>query len=283
MSAHPGPAPIVDTHAHLDDSAFDADRDGVLAASREAGVARVINIGYNPASWERSRQLRERFPDQIEIVLGLHPLDAMEFRPALTIALQRAIETMRPVAIGEAGFDFSRRMPALADQERAFQAQIELAAAFGLPLVIHQRAAGDDLMLALDRAPDLAPIVLHSFDGNQRLMDWAIERGCYFGVGGLALKPGSTDLRALLRQAPRDRLLLETDSPYLAPPAAPSRRNTPANLPAMAAALAPIWSLDAEAVCRLTTRNASRLFGLGLAVAGAAMAADDGEGGLNQG
>jgi TatD DNase family protein len=260
-----GPAPIVDTHAHLDDTAFDTDRDDVIAVSREAGVARIVNIGYNPASWERSRALRERHPGQIEIALGLHPLDAAEFRPALAADLYRTIETLRPVAIGEAGFDFSRRAPGRDEQERAFRAQVELAAAFGLPLIIHQRNAIDALIESLDRTPEVAPIVLHSFDGNQRLMDWATERGCYFGLGGLALKPASADLREVLRQAPSSRILLETDSPYLAPPAAPSRRNTPANLPGMAAALAPIWGLDAEALCRVTSRNAGRLFGFEIA------------------
>ncbi len=252
-------SPIIDTHVHLDDSAFDGDRAAVLAAAREAGVIGFVNIGFRPESWEASRQLREA-NDDIGIVIGFHPGHADEFDPALDRALVRAVRDIEPLAVGETGFDFSRTAPSFPEQERAFRRQLEIASEEDLPVVIHQRQAGDALIAEFDRWPRISAIVLHSFDGDQRLLDWAVERRCHIGIGGLATRSGSTRLREILDRAPLDRLLLETDAPYLAPPKAPSRRNTPANLPGIAATLAPIWNLTAEELCWKTTKNARALF-----------------------
>lgn len=260
MTAGDGLPPIIDTHVHLDDRAFDSDREAVLAASRESGVAGFINIGYWPPSWETSRRLRDATQD-VGIVLGLHPGHANSYSQELDRDLVRAIRELRPLAIGETGFDFSRPTPTFAEQERAFQRQLAIACEENLPVVIHQRAAGDALRTELDRWPDAPPIILHSFDGDRQLLDWALDRNCYIGIGGLATRPASAGLRALLAAAPPARLLLETDAPYLAPPNVPSRRNDPTNLPLIANILAPVWGLSAEELCWTTTSNASALFG----------------------
>ena len=260
MTEPTGSPPIVDTHTHLDDPAFDVDRDTVVAASRAVGVRRFVNIGYAPDRWESSRALRERHPD-IDIAIGLHPQLAEQFAGPLARELERAIEVLSPVAVGETGFDFSRAAPSFVSQEHAFRGQLELAAAFDLPTIVHQRDASDALIAELDRWPSLAPIVLHSFDGTERLAEWTRERGCYVGIGGLATKRSSESLRELLVRIPVDRLLLETDSPYLAPPGSASRRNDPANLPRIAAALGPLWTLSGVELCRLTSRNAVGIFG----------------------
>lgn len=251
--------PIIDTHAHLDDAAFAADVDAVLADSRAAGVVRFVNIGYAPEYWHSSSLLRNRHAD-VEIVLGLHPQMADVFDRTLEDALLNAVEEMRPVGIGETGLDYARPGPTRARQVAAFRAQLAIADASGLPVVIHQRDASADLLAELDRWQSSGPIVLHSFDGDDRLLDWARERGCYFGVGGLATKRSSLPLRDRLRRAPIARLLLETDSPYLAPPGASNRRNTPANLPRIAEILAPLWSLTGDQLCATTTQNACGLF-----------------------
>jgi TatD DNase family protein len=252
---------IVDTHTHLDDAAFDADRESVIEASRGTGVRHFVNIGYEPDRWESSRALREQHPD-IDIVLGLHPQLAAQFDIALLRELNQVIADLRPVAVGETGFDFSRSAPSFEEQERAFRGQLEIAAATGLPTVVHQRDASDALISELENWPNLAPIVLHSFDGTQRLADWARERGCFVGIGGLATRRSAEPLRELLVQIPVNRLLLETDSPYLTPPGSVSRRNTPANLPKIAAILGPLWNMSGEELCRQTSRNAAGLFRL---------------------
>ena len=261
MTGAPEPPPIIDTHTHLDDPAFELDRDIIFEMSRAAGVRHFVNIGYAPDRWESSHVLRERHPD-VDFALGLHPQLAGRYESSLVRALKRAIEVLNPVAIGETGFDFSRTGPTFVEQERAFRGQLEMAAAFGLPTIVHQRDASEALMSELDRWPGLAPIVLHSFDGTQRLADWARERGCFVGIGGLAVRRSSEPLRQTLMRIMTDRLLLETDSPYLAPPGSTSRRNDPTNLPRIAAALAPLWNLSTEELCWQTSVNAAALFGL---------------------
>ena len=261
MTAAPASPPIVDTHTHLDDPAFDPDRDTIIEASRAAGVRRFVNIGYAPDRWETSRALRERHPD-IDFALGLHPQLAEQYDGSLERDLRRAIELLAPVALGETGFDFSRPAPSVEAQGRAFRGQLEIAASERLPTIVHQRDASDALISELDRWPDLAPIVLHSFDGTQRLADWAKERGCFVGIGGLATRRSSALLREVLVRIPVDRLLLETDSPYLAPPGSASRRNLPANLPGIAALLAPLWNVSGDELCWLTSMNAVALFEL---------------------
>lgn len=258
-SSEPSP-PIIDTHTHLDEPSFDADRAEVLQASRAAGVSRFINIGYKPERWESSRKLREEHPD-VDFVLGLHPQEAASFGPDLDRKLRQAISDLQPIAVGETGFDFARSGPSRRQQERAFRGQIEIATAERLPIIIHQRDAADALMSELDRWAALPPIVFHSFDGNQRLADWAVERDCYIGIGGLACKRASVSLRELLADMPIARLLLETDSPYLAPPGASDRRNIPANLPLISDLLAPLWNLTGQSLCQIATANAEALFG----------------------
>jgi TatD DNase family protein len=257
----PPSPPIVDTHIHLDDPAFDPDRDTVLGESRAAGVRHFVNIGYAPDRWESTRALRERHPD-VDFALGLHPQLAEQFDASLHRDLERVIEHLSPAAIGETGFDFSRTTPAVEAQQQAFRCQLEIAASKRLPVIIHQRNASDALMSELDRWPDLAPIVLHSFDGPRRLADWAMDRGCFVGIGGLATRRSSAPLREVLTGIQVHRLLLETDSPYLTPPGAASRRNVPANLPSIAAVLAPLWNVSGDELCWLTSINAVDLFGL---------------------
>jgi len=254
---------IVDTHVHLDEPAFDLDRDTVLDEARSLGVRRFINIAYKPERWESSRAIQLVNKD-VAVAIGLHPAESATLDPETERSLVRAIEECQPVAIGETGFDFARTGPTFLEQARAFRTQIEISSSRSLPIIIHQRNASDALMKDLDEWPDVADIVLHSFDGTALLTGWAVERGCYIGIGGLATRPGSVALRNLLRSIPVDRLLLETDAPYLSPPQC-HRRNTPANLPQISQLLAPIWGMTAADLRRVTTENANSLFKLGLA------------------
>jgi TatD DNase family protein len=251
----------IDTHIHLDDNAFDHDREVVIEAAHKSGVLAFVNIGYSPERWESSALLRAEHPETA-ITLGLHPYLAELFDENLSRTLQDAIDRLRPVALGEMGLDFTAGNPAAEIQERAFAVQLELASALNLPVIIHQRAAADELSNAIDRSSMDAAIVLHSFDGTPRLTDWALERGAYVGIGGLATRRSSSQLRELLARIPTDRLLLETDAPYLVPAGIKDRRNVPANLPFIAAQLAPLWGIGPDQLCRITTINAKALFGI---------------------
>ena len=251
----------VDTHTHLDDPAFDRDRDEVLAAAQAAGVARIVNIGYRPARWRTTIALAERHPF-VAMALGVHPHHADEFTADTADHLAATVVRCGAVAIGEIGLDYFRDGPDATIQRRAFAAQLELAQWLDRPIVVHQRAAEADLIEVLTNFSDLPPLVLHSFDGSRRLARLAAERGYVVGVGGLATRAASAELRDVLASVPVEAIVLETDSPYLTPAGAQDRRNTPANVPLIAARLASVWGLTpAELACR-TSETAKRVFNL---------------------
>jgi len=254
-------APFVDTHAHLDDPAFDRDRKDVLGRAERAGVSAVANVGYNPERWTSTIRLAREHPG-IVAVLGLHPQEADLFDASLLDDLAATIARSGAGAVGEIGLDLFRNGPALAAQRSAFEAQLALATELSLPVVIHQRAAEKELIEALRTGAEPPGVLLHSFDGSARLARFAVERGYTFGVGGLATRPSSAALREVLSAVPLASLVLETDAPYLAPAGARARRNEPANVVSVAEQLAPLWGVSGEELAAATTARAIAFFGL---------------------
>ncbi|MDQ3411610.1 MAG: TatD family hydrolase [Chloroflexota bacterium] len=251
---------FIDTHAHLDDPAFDHDRDEVLFEAAANGVRRVINVGYRPDRWRSTIALSHRYPLAAHM-LGLHPQHADEWSARTESDLMLLLQTTSPVAIGEIGLDYFRAGPSPELQAVAFNRQLTLAVELGLPAVIHQRAAEEDLISVLTKASQGSQVLLHSYEGTNRLANLVNDRGFYVGVGGLATRAGSEALRQVLRRISLDRVVLETDSPYLSPAGSAVRRNTPATIPLIAGRLAPIWDVDQAAFAAATTSNAERLFG----------------------
>lgn len=252
---------VIDTHAHLDDPAFDHDRDEVFAQAAAAGVRTVINVGFRPERWPTTIALTDAYP-LARHMLGLHPQHAGEWSPTIGDQLVELLKTTSPAALGEIGFDYFRDGPTAAEQHAAFEDQVAIAADLDLPIVIHQRAAEEDLMNALTRVSASSQVLLHSFDGTNRLAKMVNDRGFYVGVGGLATRAGSVELRQALGSIPLERVVLETDSPYLVPAGVKNRRNTPANVPLIAERMAPVWDVDQETFAAVTTVNAERFFGL---------------------
>jgi TatD DNase family protein len=250
---------LIDTHAHLDEPAFDHDRASVLAAARAAGVTRIVNIGYRPARWVSSLALARAEP-MIALALGLHPHHADEFGADTLDRLADAVSNAGAVALGEIGLDFYRNRAEPAAQRRAFIAQLQLARRLGLPIIIHQRAAEEALIEVLAAGRELPPVVLHSFDGTADLAALAINRGFLIGVGGLATKTDAAPLRQILASVPVSRVLLETDAPYLTPAGIRDRRNVPANLPLIAARLASLWEVSPDEFAAQTTTTALAVF-----------------------
>jgi TatD DNase family protein len=252
---------FIDTHAHLDDDQFEDDVEAVIYQAFTAGVKRIVNIGYEPVRWDTTIKLAEHFPC-ITFTLGLHPISSAQYSPDLINRLGELAEQTGAVAIGEIGIDLFRESASLELQRQSFEAQLSLARDLNLPVVIHQRAAADEVSDTLSNVTPAIRCVLHSFEGNEQLLRLGINRGYYFGIGGLMTRRGSESLRNLIKEIPLDLMLLETDSPYLIPAGAKGRRNEPANIPVIADALATLLDIPLSDVADTTSRNAIEIFRL---------------------
>lgn len=252
---------LVDTHIHLDLEQFADDLDDVMDASRAAGVARWINVGFDERRWETTLALTERF-DGLYAMLGLHPGNADDWSPRLFARLDALVRARRPVAIGEIGIDLYWRQDNLETQMEALRAQLDLAVETGLPAVIHMRDADAQTLEVLTTQRELPHIHFHSFDGGADLRAWAIEHKATIGVGGLITRKGTDGLRDWLSTLDRDRVVMETDAPYLKPRGIRGTRNQPAYLVKSALLLTELWTTDLESVARITTANAERIFSL---------------------
>ena len=254
---------LIDTHAHLDDEVFDDDRPEVIERARRAGVRTIVLIGYHEGIWERTISTARSFNGGL-VALGLHPQHAADFNVdrAIIDRLRASLLSSGAVAIGETGIDLFRDGPPLTIQEAAFRVQLDLARELGLPTIIHQRAAEEETLAILQETQIDQTIILHSFDAGERTARVARERGWYLGVGGLMTRVASDGIRAILRDLPIERLLLETDSPYLVPTGVRMRRNEPANVVAVAARLADLRGVPIETIATVTTVNARRVFRL---------------------
>jgi TatD DNase family protein len=255
------PLELIDTHAHLDDRQFDEDRNDVLARAIEAGVRTIVNIGYRPGVWETTIALAARVP-LVKHTLGLHPHHAELWSDQTEATLRRLVAETKPLAIGEIGLDLYRNMAPLDVQLRAFREQAAIAYELGLPIVIHQRAAEAELIPELEKLPERLRCILHSFEGSPALANLAIERGDFVGAGGLMTRSRAQSVRDALLAVPLEQILIETDSPYLAPAKVKNQRNEPANLPRIAAALADLYGHPVDSIARTTTANAKRAFSL---------------------
>jgi len=250
---------FVDTHCHLDDSSFASDLDGVLGQSRNAGVTRWINVGFNAERWPASVDLARRYRG-MSCMLGVHPADARIWSDTVRRNLALALENHKPVAIGEIGLDFFRGETNVDTQLGAFNEQLDLAITLGIPAVIHMRSAEPLMLDTLTNRKSLPELLFHSYDGSATLTDWILRAGAYIGVGGLATRSKSGTLQHEIRRVSLDRIVLETDSPYLAPNGFKQRRNTPESIPRIASFLAGLFGIDDATVARQTTLNAERLF-----------------------
>jgi TatD DNase family protein len=244
---------VIDTHAHLDACAGPAD--ALVERAREAGVTRIVSVGTHADSWRETLAIAER-NEGVFAALGLHPHEAADGDLG---ALRDALAHPRVVAVGETGLDYYRDYAPRDDQRRIFAAQLELAAEVGKPVVIHTRAADDDTAAAL--AGFEGPVVLHCFS-SPPLLEPALERGWYVSFAGNVTYKNAHDLRAAAFAVPADRLLVETDSPYLAPEPRRGRANEPANVVHIVAALARARNVDVDELAAQTDANATRVFGL---------------------
>jgi TatD DNase family protein len=246
---------VTDTHAHLDGC---EDADAAVAHAREAGVGRIVTIGTGIDSSRAALALAGRH-DGVYAVLGIDPHQASSAEAERIDELRELLGHPNVVGVGETGLDNFREHATLADQKRLFDAQLELAGALDLPVVIHSREADEDTAAAL--AGFEGTVVLHCFS-SPGLLNAALDRGYYVSFAGNVTYPKADDLRETAREVPEDRLLVETDSPYLSPQPVRGRPNEPANLVHTVATLAELRGVDASVLAAQTHDNASRAFRL---------------------
>jgi TatD DNase family protein len=255
--------PLFDTHAHLTDERFAADLPDVLARAAAAGLTRVVCIGTTAADSTAGVRLAERHP-LLRAAVGLQPNDLIDAGPGDWDAVVRLAEHPAVVALGETGLDRHWDRTPFAVQEDYFARHLGLSRRTGLPVVIHCREAEADVVRMLRADFDRhGPVrgVLHSFTGDWPAAEACLGMGLYVSFAGMVTFKNAGDLRAVAAKVPGDRLLVETDSPYLAPVPVRGKRNEPAYVAHTAACLAGVRGVPAEELAAATTRNALRLFG----------------------
>ena len=252
---------FVDTHCHLDFEQFDLDREAVLARAREAGVRRILVPGMDVASSRRAVALAEKYAE-VRAAVGVHPNRTADFRAAVEMLAELRELARHPKvdAIGETGIDLYWKTVPLAVQQQAFRAQLELAQELEKPVIVHDREAHAEVMAALTDQPPRRGVVLHSFSGDRAMAEAAAAAGYYLGVDGPLTYKKNDGLRAIFAVAPLDRILIETDAPYLTPQARRGARNEPAFVQYVAGQLAEVRGMTVEAVALATAANAARLF-----------------------
>jgi len=264
---------LIDTHAHLDSADFASDRDEVIARARETGVDRMITVGcWNKATGFDSLTEVLTYYDFIYAALGVHPHDAKDVTDGTALEQIRsmALQKMsRVVAVGETGLDYHYDNSPRELQQKVFKQQLLLARELNLPVVVHTREAEDDTVEILKaEGVNETGGVFHCFSGSRALADEALKMGFYLSFTGVVTFPKAEALREVVRSTPIERMLVETDCPYLAPMPHRGKRNEPAFVAQTAKAIADIKGLTFEDVARITTMNAEDLFGLGTKASG---------------
>jgi TatD DNase family protein len=255
---------LVDSHCHLDDEKFDADREATIARAREVGVERMLAIGTGdgPPDLEAAVRLARRH-EFIYATIGVHPHDAAKATLETFDCLAELAREPKVLAIGEVGLDYHYDFSPREVQHRVFQQQIELAARARKPIVIHTREAWDETLTLLRGHGLPFGGIMHCFTGGAKQADEALALGFHLSFGGMLTFPKADAIRQAAARTPEDRLLIETDSPYLAPVPHRGKRNEPAFLAETARRLAELRGAAAEDIARVTTSNFDRLFGLG--------------------
>jgi TatD DNase family protein len=260
--------PLVDTHCHLTLEEFDRDRWAVVERAAQSGVQSIVVPAIDLKSSQEVVALAEKHP-QLYAAVGLHPHAAAEWSEAADRDLRRLAASPRVVAIGEIGLDYYRDRAPRDVQQAALTAQLQLAADLGLPVLLHSRNSVEDVLDAVQAwAPSLPDAlrarcgVLHAFQGTSEDAGRAVSLGLYLGLGGPLTYPSAQrGLRSAISAVPAERLVLETDSPYLPPQGHRGERNEPAHLPRIAQGLAEARGIPARQAAHLTTDNATTLFG----------------------
>jgi len=259
---------LVDIGANLTHDSFDADREQVIRDAIAAGVERLVLTGATADGSHDALQLARQWPGRLFSTAGVHPHHASDYSDAVHEGLRSLLAEPEVVAVGECGLDYFRNFSPVDAQRDAYSRQLDLAVESGLPVFLHQRDAHDDFVeLLAPRLPEITRAVAHCFTGSDQELDAYVGMGLYVGITGwICDERRGLHLRDILHRIPDDRLMIETDAPYLLPrtlkPKPASRRNEPKYLPEILRVVAEALGEDPEDVGRRTTENAKRFFAI---------------------
>ncbi len=246
---------MIETHCHLSDSSYDDDRVETIARAFAAGVTKIIEIAETPGVWEQALELTRKY-ENVYCALGVHPNDADEFS-----GFPDSLSDKKVVAVGECGLDYHWKDVVRELQIKTFDRHIAKALEIKKPLVVHCREAETDVFSALSRCPGLTGVI-HCFSSSRAFADKFLALGFYLGIDGPVTYPSSKVLREVVKSIPLEKILFETDSPYLTPQIFRGGRNEPSYLQYIAAAVAEIKGIPASEAEKVTDENARKLFGL---------------------
>jgi TatD DNase family protein len=250
---------LVDTHCHLGDPRFDSDLNDVVSRARDAGVGHFIIIADSADATDRAIELAGRF--DLSATSGVHPHEASSWSADVEACVVAALDDPSVVAVGETGLDYHYDHSPRDVQRRAFQAQLAIAAERRMPVVVHAREADDDMAAIIaDMGPDVPALVLHSFSSGPAVFEAGLEVGAYFGFSGMVTFKNWRQTEQVAA-CPAERLLIETDAPYLSPVPHRGKRNEPAYVIHVAERVAELRGMSREEIGALTTTNAERCFG----------------------
>lgn len=251
---------IFDTHAHYDDEAFDGDREELLESLPRNGIARVVNVGSSMLSCERTVELTEKY-DFIYGAIGIHPSETSGLTENDMNRLRQQCQHAKCVAVGEIGLDYHWDEPGRDVQIRWFVRQLELARELRMPVVIHSREAAKDTvdLMTAEKAGELGGVI-HCYSYTKETARAFLDMGFFFGMGGVLTFQNAKKLKEAVEYIPMDRIVLETDCPYLAPAPNRGKRNSSLNLPCVVTAMAQIKGISEEEVRAAAWANAHRLY-----------------------
>lgn len=253
---------LFDTHCHLNVDAFEEDVEATIQRAKEAGVERFAVVGFDAPTIKKSIALSTQYPE-IYSIIGWHPTEAGTYTPAVQESLLSLLTNKKVVAMGEMGLDYHWNTAPPAVQEKIFRIQIQIAKDLQLPISIHMRDAIEDTYRIL-REEDVSEIggIMHSYSGDVAYMEKFLDLGMHISLSGVVTFKKASEVHEVAKAAPLDRLLIETDSPYLAPVPYRGKRNEPAYVRYVAERVAELRGMDINEIAQITTQNANQLFRL---------------------
>ncbi len=251
---------FIDSHAHIQIDQFNSDRDAVLQRALDVGVSNILIIGIDVETSQKAVELAEKH-ENLYASVGMHPHSATELTADILSTFRVQLDNPKVIALGEIGLDYYRNLSPHEIQKDAFEKQLDLAEEMNTPIIIHNRDAYSDILPILEKRQGKINGVLHCFTGNIELMQRSIDIGFHIGIGGIVTYPNAKDVQAVAKQIPLERLLIETDCPWLTPQFRRGKRNEPSYVPAIAEKIAKLRNSTTEEIGVVTTNNFNTLFG----------------------